>query len=188
MLYRPALHGNWNALSLARRTLKDKFPTLTVPLTAVLTNRQVFLPDSVYNINELKNLIFKKEFCLMKFVGCIISEWEILKKEEKVTHTHTHSHTFTHKPEAAEMTFFWQHLNKFWGLDKFRDKVGNWREHNKRVEKDIPKVAFRYTVQEDETERYKLRVESCSIKIFFVYIIMSYCQYTSPLHINRNMN
>jgi len=25
MLYRPALHGNWNALSLARRALKDKF-------------------------------------------------------------------------------------------------------------------------------------------------------------------
>jgi len=48
MLYRPALHGNWNALSLARRALKDKFPTPTVPLTAVLPNRQVFLPDSVY--------------------------------------------------------------------------------------------------------------------------------------------
>ena len=26
MLYRPALHSNWNALSLARRALKDKFP------------------------------------------------------------------------------------------------------------------------------------------------------------------
>ena len=26
MLYRPALYGNWNALSLARRGLKDKFP------------------------------------------------------------------------------------------------------------------------------------------------------------------
>jgi len=47
MFYRPALHGNWNALSLARRTLKDKFPTPTVPLTAVLPNRQVFLPDPV---------------------------------------------------------------------------------------------------------------------------------------------
>jgi len=35
MLYRPALHGNRNALSLARRALKDKFPTPTVPLTAV---------------------------------------------------------------------------------------------------------------------------------------------------------
>jgi len=49
MLYRPALHGNWNALSLARRTLKDKFPTPTVPLTSVLSNRHVFLPDPVYN-------------------------------------------------------------------------------------------------------------------------------------------
>jgi hypothetical protein len=48
MLYRPVLHGNWNALSLARRALKDKFPTPTVPLTAVLPNRQVFLPDPVH--------------------------------------------------------------------------------------------------------------------------------------------
>jgi len=47
LLYRPALHGNWNALSLARRTLKDKFPTPTIPLTAVLKNRHVFLPDPV---------------------------------------------------------------------------------------------------------------------------------------------
>jgi hypothetical protein len=46
-LYRPALNGNSNALSLARRALKNKFPTPTVPLTAVLPNRQVFLPDPV---------------------------------------------------------------------------------------------------------------------------------------------
>ena len=32
MLYRPVLHGNWNALSLAGRVLKDKFPTPMVPL------------------------------------------------------------------------------------------------------------------------------------------------------------
>jgi hypothetical protein len=36
MLFRPALHGNWNALSLARRVLKDKFSTLKVPLITVL--------------------------------------------------------------------------------------------------------------------------------------------------------
>ena len=47
MLYRPALHGNWNALSLARRALKGKFPTPTVPLRTDLQNRQVFLPDPV---------------------------------------------------------------------------------------------------------------------------------------------
>jgi hypothetical protein len=47
MLYRPALHGNWNGLGLARRTLKDKFPTPMVPLTSLLQNRQVFLPDPV---------------------------------------------------------------------------------------------------------------------------------------------
>jgi len=50
MLYRPTLHGNWNALSLARRALKDKFPTPTIPLTAVLPNCQVFLPEPVYYI------------------------------------------------------------------------------------------------------------------------------------------
>ena len=43
----PALHGNWNALRLARRALKDKFPTPMVPLTAVLPNHQVFLRDPV---------------------------------------------------------------------------------------------------------------------------------------------
>jgi hypothetical protein len=47
MFYRPALHGNCNALSLSRKALKDKFPTPTVPLTTVLQNRQIFLPDPV---------------------------------------------------------------------------------------------------------------------------------------------
>jgi hypothetical protein len=51
MLNRPALNGNSNALRLARRALKDKFPTPTVPLTAVLPNRQVFL--NVYEINNI---------------------------------------------------------------------------------------------------------------------------------------
>jgi len=56
MLYRPALHGNWNALSLARRALKDKFPTPTVPITAVLQNRQVFLQDLVLVLVFLKTM------------------------------------------------------------------------------------------------------------------------------------
>jgi len=73
MLYRPALHGNWNALSLTRRTLKDKFPTPTVPLTAVMPNHQVFLPDPVeqqlgckmwdmccYPFNVWRNLLYPK--------------------------------------------------------------------------------------------------------------------------------
>jgi len=51
MLYRPALHCNWKALSLARRALKDKFTMPTVPLTTVLQNRQLFLPDPVFNRN-----------------------------------------------------------------------------------------------------------------------------------------
>jgi len=62
MLYRPALHGNWNALSLATRALKDKFPTPTIPLTAVLPNRQVFLPDPVQCIeaSNIRNFITSK--------------------------------------------------------------------------------------------------------------------------------
>ena len=47
VLYRPTLHGYLNALSLARRALKDKFPMPAVPLTAVLPNHQVFLLDPV---------------------------------------------------------------------------------------------------------------------------------------------
>jgi len=35
-------------LSLARRALKDRFPTPKVPLTALLSNHQVFLPDPVF--------------------------------------------------------------------------------------------------------------------------------------------
>jgi len=50
MLYRPALHGNWNALSLARRALKDKFPTPAVPLTTVLQNCQLFRTLYIRNL------------------------------------------------------------------------------------------------------------------------------------------
>ena len=48
MLYRPAHYGNWNVLSLARRALKDKFPTAKIPHTTVLPNRQVFQPDPIF--------------------------------------------------------------------------------------------------------------------------------------------
>jgi hypothetical protein len=48
MLYQPALHCDWNALSHTTSALKDTFPTPTVPLTALLQNRQVFMPDPVY--------------------------------------------------------------------------------------------------------------------------------------------
>jgi hypothetical protein len=64
MLYRPALHGKWNALSLARRALKDKFPTPTVPFTTVLLYRQVFLPDPVYEITLLSLLYSYKNILL----------------------------------------------------------------------------------------------------------------------------
>ena len=54
MFYRPALHGNWIALSFARRVRKDKFPMPTVPLTVVLPNRQVFLPDPILRSSWMK--------------------------------------------------------------------------------------------------------------------------------------
>jgi hypothetical protein len=44
-------------------------------------------------------------------------------------------------------------------LDKFRDKDADWREHIERVEEDKLKVAVRYRLQEDETERGEVRVE-----------------------------
>ena len=47
MLFRLVLYGNCNALSLARRALKDKFAMPVVPLTTVLQNHQVFLPDPI---------------------------------------------------------------------------------------------------------------------------------------------
>jgi len=70
MLYRPALHGNWNALSLARRALKDKFPTPTVPLTTVLQNRQVFLPDLIREILWLWTFLILSSdaFCIADFI------------------------------------------------------------------------------------------------------------------------
>jgi hypothetical protein len=52
MLYKQALHGNWNALRLAITALKEKFPKSTVPLTDVLKYSQVFVPDHI----ELRNL------------------------------------------------------------------------------------------------------------------------------------
>jgi len=57
MLYRPALHDNWNALSLASKALKDKFPTPTVPLTTVLQNRQVFLLDPIHTTYVTDSLL-----------------------------------------------------------------------------------------------------------------------------------
>jgi len=46
-------------------------------------------------------------------------------------------------------------------LDKFRDNVGNWREQIQRVKEDILKVAVLCSMQEDETERGKLRAGNC---------------------------
>jgi len=44
-------------------------------------------------------------------------------------------------------------------MAKFRDKDGNWNENNRRVEEDIPKFAVRYTLQDDETKRGKMKFE-----------------------------
>jgi hypothetical protein len=63
MLYRPALHGNWKALRLAKKALKEKFPK-PIPLTAVLPNHQIFLPDPV------NFLLYLAQFSL---------EWEMFR-------------------------------------------------------------------------------------------------------------
>jgi hypothetical protein len=59
-------------LSLARRALKDKFPTPTVSLTTVLQNRQVFLPDPVFMTDCQPHALYR-----------LISEilWTIICKE-----------------------------------------------------------------------------------------------------------
>ena len=49
MLYRPALHGNWNALSLTRRALKDKFPTPTVPLNCFTKSSGISSRPCIYS-------------------------------------------------------------------------------------------------------------------------------------------
>jgi hypothetical protein len=106
MLYRPALHGNWNALSLARRTLKDKFPTPAVPLTTVLQNRQVFLPDPVdacvackrttlplssvttdtwYGTSLFTTYQWPSSHCIMKSWHFVRSFPDYSEKQEKVT-------------------------------------------------------------------------------------------------------
>jgi len=68
MPYRPALHGNWNALSIARRALKHKFPTPAVLLTTVLQNHQVFLLGPVVKGSDSWSRVVvavRLKFCLM---------------------------------------------------------------------------------------------------------------------------
>ena len=76
MLYRPALHGNWNALSLDRRALKDKFPTITVPLRAVLPNHQVFLHDPIY-CSFWKEILYVRKRDL-RLCSCACEHWCLL--------------------------------------------------------------------------------------------------------------
>jgi hypothetical protein len=44
-------------------------------------------------------------------------------------------------------------------MDKVRDKDGNLRENTQRMVEDIPNVAVSYTLQEDETDRGKVKFE-----------------------------
>jgi len=79
MLYRPALRGNWNALSLARRALKDKFPTSMVPLTAVLPNCQVFLLDPIL-LYYIMIILYRIYFLRLLFVRWMTmrSRWKLV--------------------------------------------------------------------------------------------------------------
>jgi hypothetical protein len=64
MIYRTALHCNWNALSLARRALKDKFPTPTVHSHLCCQNVRYFCRTL-----QLLN------FVLSWYVAQVISGW-----------------------------------------------------------------------------------------------------------------
>jgi 3-dehydroquinate dehydratase len=44
-------------------------------------------------------------------------------------------------------------------IDNAIDKVDNWRENVQSLEKDTPKFAVSYTLQEDEIERSKVKSE-----------------------------
>jgi hypothetical protein len=69
MLYRPALHGNSYALSLARRAFKEKFPTPTVPLTTVCKTVRYFC--------RILYILMKHEDKIslgMKYLACLIPE------------------------------------------------------------------------------------------------------------------
>jgi hypothetical protein len=79
MLYRPALHGKSNALSLARRALKDKLTTPVVPLTTALQNRQVFLPDPVKDNKFLKVRIIRDAVTFNLFLlAAVQGDWNCL--------------------------------------------------------------------------------------------------------------
>jgi hypothetical protein len=86
MLYRPALHVNWNALSFARGVLKYNFPTLTVQLATVLQNRQVFLPDPVYHLHLYKGykcFLFNSEILFFSFYSRVL-ETEFISFPSKI--------------------------------------------------------------------------------------------------------
>jgi hypothetical protein len=100
----------------------------------------------------------EKKICSMEFVYCLVENKDSLRRNRK-SHTHTHTHTHKHKDWRNEMKFLQKQLNILQGLYKFIDKDCNWTEHIRRVERGILKVAVRYSVQRDETERGILRVE-----------------------------
>jgi hypothetical protein len=89
MLYRPALHGNRNALSLARRALKDKFPMLTFQLTALLPNHQVFLPDPICTCWGSSRLVWSPLSLLSD--ECCELYWLIKWLENEADHLHAYS-------------------------------------------------------------------------------------------------
>jgi hypothetical protein len=91
VFYRPALHGNWNALSIARRALKDKFPTPTVPLKTVLQNRQVFLPDTV-RLHPQRRLASRRGAEIWNWdLPNTEQYWQALGREVRSNYTDIHS-------------------------------------------------------------------------------------------------
>jgi hypothetical protein len=73
-------------LTLARRDVKDKFPTPTVQFTAVLQNRQVFLPDPIgAAIPGYRNVIKREAEKVLKYKDLKIEIQGLWNVEEKVT-------------------------------------------------------------------------------------------------------
>ena len=116
-----------------------------------LMNLQVIFNAGNF-LSIMETVSFQEGLCSMEFFPWLVSEWCVLKNEQRVTNT-----------KAKEIKFLWKQLNITWGLDKFRDKVGYWREQIQRVEEDILEVAESYTVQEDEPQGRKESWEGAGV-------------------------
>jgi hypothetical protein len=97
-----------------------------------------------------KLLAFQEKIRSMEFDFCLFKN--TLPYEGAECHTQTQKHTDCRNKILSKAVKFTLMFNKF------RGKFGNWTEHIRQLEEDILKVAVHFSVQEDETEKWKLRV------------------------------